>query len=147
MATKESARKSLMSWYRQCLGEDVDHASAVLVLLRCCGVAVLVLVLLRVDGGLVDDHVVAVLVDDHDELQLLVLQAEDNGLVDEHVVAVLVDDHDELQLLVLQAEDDGLVDEHVVVVLVVGHDIVVDRQEGVFSITLSTKGVSIVVFR
>jgi hypothetical protein len=119
MATKESARKSLMSWYRQCLGEDVDHASAVLVLLRCCGVAVLVLVLLRVDGGLVDDH----------------------------VVAVLVDDHDELQLLVLQAEDDGLVDEHVVVVLVVGHDIVVDRQEGVFSITLSTKGVSIVVFR
>ena len=106
MATKESARKSLMSWYRQCLGEDVDHASAVLVLLRCCGVAVLVLVLLRVDGGLVDDHVVAVLVDDHDELQLLVLQAEDNGLVDD-----------------------------------------VDRQEGVFSITLSTKGVSIVVFR
>jgi hypothetical protein len=37
MATKESARKSLMSWYRQCLGEDVGHASAVLVLVlnRC----------------------------------------------------------------------------------------------------------------
>ena len=67
-------------------------------------------------------------------LQLLVLLRVDGGLVDEQVVAVLVDDHDELQLLVLQAEDDGLVDDD-------------DRQEGVFSITLSTKGVSMVVFR
>ena len=64
-------------------------------------------------------------------LQLLVMLRVDGGLVDEHVVAVLVDDHDELQLLVLQAEDDGLVDEHVVVVLVVSRDVVADRREGV----------------
>ena len=60
-------------------------------------------------------------------LQLLV----DGGLVDEHVImVVLVEDHEVVAVAgAVLVQDDGLVDDHVVIVLVVGHEAVADRQE------------------
>ena len=82
------------------------------------------LMVLLVEDGLVD---VTGLARMQWMLQLLV----DGGLVDEHVImVVLVEDHEVVAVAgAVLVQDDGLVDDHVVIVLVVGHEAVADRQE------------------